>query len=86
MPDLDMGAPFDVVFYTTANQDVSSDRIYISKDGPEEIWWKGDEPSHKTAWKEVGGEHLPCTFHLGFGFMTQDELWKQRQLYPRDSL
>ena len=86
MPDIDMGAPFDVVSFPTKNQDVSSVPIYIGKEGKTQIGWNKDTPSHKAGWKEVEGKRVSCTFYHGYGFMTEDEIWEHRQIYPRDSL
>ena len=86
MPDLDMGAPYDVMMFRTPNEARQSEEIFISEHGSDQIGWNGDSPSHTSAWKNVGRKRTPCNFHIGWGFMTDDEIWKQRQKYPRDSL
>jgi hypothetical protein len=86
MPDLDMGAPYDVMVFCTPNEAKQSEEIFISESGDMQIGWNGDSPSHRNAWKNVSGKRIPCMFYIGYGFMTDDEIWEQRQKHPRDSL
>lgn len=86
MPDLDMGAPYDIMVYDTPNEVKQSDEIFIREHGNDQIGWNGDLPSHTNAWKNIDGKRIPCTFHVGYGFMTDDEIREQRQRYPRDSI
>lgn len=86
MSDLDMGAPYDVMMFRTPNEVKQCEEIFISEGGSAQVGWNEDSPSHRNAWKNVGGKRFPCTFYIGYGFMTDDEIWEQRQRHPRDSL